>query len=201
MELNKKLQELRKRKDLTQEELAEFLYVSRTAVSKWESGRGYPSMDSMKRLADFFGVTIDELLSDEELPSISEEETISKEKYSRKLLPVLLDLCAVSLLVLPVFRQAIDGTIRSVSLFCLTGVSLWLKTLYVIVIIGMFSSGILLFILRNCSNAFWNRTKNIFSLGLNALGAILLIVSMQPYPAVLLFAILAGKGLFLIQKP
>ena len=47
MEFNEKLQSLRKNKGLTQEELAEALYVSRTAISKWESGRGYPSIDSL----------------------------------------------------------------------------------------------------------------------------------------------------------
>ena len=48
MELNEKLQELRKQKGLTQENLAEVLCVSRTAISKWESGRGYPNIDSLK---------------------------------------------------------------------------------------------------------------------------------------------------------
>ena len=42
VEFNEKLHELRKSRGLTQEELAEALFVSRTAISKWESGRGYP---------------------------------------------------------------------------------------------------------------------------------------------------------------
>ena len=46
MEFHEKLQALRKQRGLTQEELAQLLFVSRTAVSKWESGRGYPSIDS-----------------------------------------------------------------------------------------------------------------------------------------------------------
>ena len=54
MEFNEKLQTLRKQKNLTQEELAEALFVSRTAVSKWESGRGYPGIDSLKAMAKFF---------------------------------------------------------------------------------------------------------------------------------------------------
>lgn len=58
MELGEKLQELRKSKGLTQEALAEALHVSRTAVSKWESGRGLPSIDSLKAIATFFGVTV-----------------------------------------------------------------------------------------------------------------------------------------------
>ena len=45
MDFGEKLQELRKSRGLTQAELAEALYVSSTAVSKWESGRGYPSID------------------------------------------------------------------------------------------------------------------------------------------------------------
>ena len=53
MEFNEKLQELRKNKNLTQEQLAEMLFVSRTAISKWESGSGYPSIDSLKEISNF----------------------------------------------------------------------------------------------------------------------------------------------------
>ena len=47
MEFNEKLVQLRKSRNMTQDELAEALYVSRAAVSKWESGRGLPSIDSL----------------------------------------------------------------------------------------------------------------------------------------------------------
>ena len=74
MEFHEKLQELRKNKGLTQEELSQMLYVSRTAVSKWESGRGYPNIDSLKAIAKFFGITVDQLLSGEEVLTIAEED-------------------------------------------------------------------------------------------------------------------------------
>ena len=54
MEFNEKLQELRKRKSITQEELAEELYISRTAISKWESGRGYPNIDTLRAISKYF---------------------------------------------------------------------------------------------------------------------------------------------------
>ena len=59
MEFNEKLQYLRKQNQWTQEQLAEQLYVSRTAVSKWESGKGYPNIESLKAISKIFGVSID----------------------------------------------------------------------------------------------------------------------------------------------
>ena len=86
MEFNEKLQNLRKQKGLTQEELAEALYVSRTAISKWESGRGYPSIDSLKEIAKYFSVTIDELLSTDEVLTIAEKYNKQKEMHFRSML-------------------------------------------------------------------------------------------------------------------
>ena len=79
MEFNEKLQELRKQKGLTQEELAEVLYVSRTAISKWESGRGYPNIDSLKAISKFFSVSLDDLLSSDAILTIAEDENKQKE--------------------------------------------------------------------------------------------------------------------------
>ena len=80
MEFNEKLQQLRTGKNLTQEQLAEQLYVSRTAISKWESGKGYPNIESLKCISKFFSVTIDELLSGDELITLAETEIRSNLK-------------------------------------------------------------------------------------------------------------------------
>lgn len=59
-----KLQQLRKEKGLSQEALAEKLNVSRQAVSKWETGDGYPEMDKIILISDLFQVSIDYLMRD-----------------------------------------------------------------------------------------------------------------------------------------
>lgn len=56
---------LRKKRGLTQAELAAMLYVSNKTVSKWERGAGYPEMPQLIRLADLFGVTVDSLIRGE----------------------------------------------------------------------------------------------------------------------------------------
>ena len=62
MEFGEKLQLLRKRHGLTQEQLAAKLYVSRTAVSKWESGTAVPRISKCRKLADIFNITLDEMM-------------------------------------------------------------------------------------------------------------------------------------------
>ena len=137
MELHEKLKELRKQKGMTQEELANQLYVSRTAVSKWESGRGYPNTESLKAMARFFSVSLDSLLSADEALNLAAEENKRREARLRSWVFGLLDISLVLLLFLPLFREAVGEEVLSVSLFALAEVQAYLKILYILGIVGI----------------------------------------------------------------
>ena len=200
MEFNEKIQELRKQKGLTQEELAEKLYVSRTAISKWESGRGYPNIESLKAIAKFFSVTVDELLSTDEVLTIAEEDNKRKEKRFRDLIYGLLDLSIAMLLFLPFFAEKTDETIQSVSLITLGCVQPYLKITYHVAVIAMTVMGILTLALQNCQAMAWVKSKTTVSLTLGAILVLLFMISSQPYAAVFAFVLLTIKALMLIKR-
>ena len=200
MEFNEKLQELRKQKGLTQEELAEALYVSRAAISKWESGRGYPNIDSLKAIATFFSVTIDELLSSEEVLTIAENDGKQKEAHLRDLVFGLLDVSVAMAFFVPFFGQKADGYVQAVSLLALTEISAYLKAAYFASIIAMIAFGIITLVLQNYRGAFWIRNKRILSLLIHTAAALLFIISAQPYAAAFVFVFLVIKGTMLIRK-
>lgn len=199
MEFNQKLQELRKQKGLTQEELAAALFVSRTAVSKWESARGLPNIDSLKAIAKFFSVTVDELLSGNEILSIAEEDTKQKTSHFLDLLFGLLDCAAALLLFLPLFGQVSGDTVQSVSLLSLREIAPYLKTVYLAFVAATVVFGLLTLALQTSRRPFWLRYRRKFSLLLNMLGVLLFILSPQPYAAAFLFVFLAIKALTLIK--
>ena len=200
MEFNEKLQELRKQKGLTQEALAEQLFVSRTAISKWESGRGYPNIESLKEIAKFLSVTVDELLSSDEVLTIAEEDNRRKEKHFRDLIYGLLDICVVMLLFLPFFAEKADGIIQSVSLITLNSVQSYLKIVYLGVVISMIIMGILTLALQNCQAIAWQKSKTMISLILGAIAVFVFMISSQPYAAAFAFSMLVIKGIMLIKR-
>ena len=174
MEFSQKLQNLRKQKGLTQEELAEVLYVSRTAISKWESGRGYPSIDSLKEISKYFSVTIDELLSSNEVLSIAEEDSKQKEKHLRSLVFGLLDISVLMFFFLPFFGQKANGIVQEVSLLYLNGIATYLKTAYYAIVISIVIYGILTLAFQNSQKIFWTKNKDKISLILNGLNEYLI---------------------------
>jgi transcriptional regulator with XRE-family HTH domain len=80
MTLGDKIKALRKEHKLTQDELAERLFVTRTAISKWETDKGKPNLESLKQISTIFNIPLDELVSEEKgfdmhTPQEPEKET------------------------------------------------------------------------------------------------------------------------------
>lgn len=67
MEFKERLKQFRLENEMTQEELAKKLFVSRQAVSKYETGRGYPNLEIMQLISKLLNISLEELLSKEEL--------------------------------------------------------------------------------------------------------------------------------------
>lgn len=63
MDLGKKIIEMRKNKNLSQEQLAETLNVSRQTISNWENGRFYPDIDALVKISKYFNIALDDLLA------------------------------------------------------------------------------------------------------------------------------------------
>lgn len=61
-EISNSIKTLRKENNLSQDQLAEKLYVTRQAVSNWENGKNQPDLDTLKRIAEVFGVSVERLL-------------------------------------------------------------------------------------------------------------------------------------------
>ena len=159
-----------------------------------ESGRGYPNIDSLKAMAEFFSVTVDELLSGEEVLSIAEESSREKEVRFRNLVFGTLDCSGLLLLILPLFGMQTGEGIAAVSLLSMAGYTTYLLFLYWGIVVGMAALGIVTFALQK------RRSFRLLSLLLNAVGVLLFIVSLQPYAAVFLFLFLAIKVLLLIKR-
>lgn len=200
MELHEKLQELRKKAGLTQEELAQRLYVSRTAISKWESGRGYPSIDSLKAIAGFYHLTVDALLSGEELLQVAQEDVKQKEKLTRDVVFGLLDCGMALFFFLPLFGQSGTNRVQGVSLLELAEVQPWLKGSYFAAVSGMVLVGLLTLALQNNTSTWWVGRKHGISLACHVLGALLFILSRQPYAAALTFVFLIVKVFLLLKR-
>ena len=200
MEFNQKLQELRKRRGLTQEELAVKLFVSRAAVSKWESGRGYPSIDALKDIATFYGVSIDELLSSDEVLNIAKNENEIKTGRFCDFVYGLLDMGVGVFLFMPFFAQQIGGNIHEVSLLQLTEIQSYMKFLYFALVIALIVFGAVVILLQSYRGRIWNKIKLKISLVLSGLAVGVFAMSLQPYAAIFSFVFLVIKAMLYVKK-
>ena len=90
MTFGDRLYELRNKNNLSQEELAEVLDVSRHSISKWENDKGYPEMTRLLFMSDYFDVSLDYLMrgikkeNNEEKVTADDADKISNDKYKTK---------------------------------------------------------------------------------------------------------------------
>lgn len=115
MQFNERLKKLRKQRGLTQEELAQNLHVSRSAIAKWENGLGIPSDNYIDEIATFFGITRDELLSDRETETIIVEKNTKlsrQKKWLTGLIALVTALIVTTVILLCVFIPRQDEEIN-----------------------------------------------------------------------------------------
>lgn len=117
MEFKDKLQNLRKQMNMTQEQLASLLYISRTAVSKWETGRGYPNLDSLKEISKLFNVTINDLLSTEEIVVAKDLEKKQMNQQYTIYIFIMLNFFSALLAFVPIFSNYVNDVYVFVNLF------------------------------------------------------------------------------------
>lgn len=199
MEFHEKLQELRKNRGLTQEELAEALFVSRTAISKWESGRGYPSIDSLKEISKFFSVTIDDLLSGEKLISIAEKENKSNIQNICDMLFGIVDILSIILVILPLYPNPKDGYIYSVNLFVYTETTTFNLWVYWILYISLIGIGVVKVILNQMKMEKGRKVITETSIGLSIVTVFFLAMMREAYAISVAFILLLIKGMLLFK--
>lgn len=201
MELNEKLQELRKNKGLTQEELAAALYVSRTAVSKWESGRGLPSIDSLKEISAFFDVSIDELLSADKALSLAEQENKASQRSFCDLLLGISDLCAILLILLPLYPRVEGKTVYAVDFLTYARTAAFSGRIFAFLFAGLILTGAVKI------GSVCGKTETAqplltgISLCISIAAVLLLAVTRNAYATSLTFLLLVIKGTLLLKRP
>ncbi|MCP5452412.1 MAG: helix-turn-helix transcriptional regulator [Spirochaetaceae bacterium] len=200
MEFNEKLRSLRARAGLTQERLADELCVSRVTVSKWESGRGYPNIESLRLMARTLSVSIDDLLSGDELLSVAETQA---RESSGGLLAVafgVLDVMMALILVLPLFGDEVGGRVESVALPRVVGMPPDIVAACYVAVVSTAAFGVLQLALQNLASPAWRRLRLPASAGLSALALLFFIMTRQPYVCAFSLCLLLLKGILLARR-
>lgn len=199
MEFHEKLQELRKNNGLTQEELAEALYVSRTAISKWESGRGYPNIDSLKEISRYFSVSIDDLLSSEKLLSIAEKENKTNIQNICHLLFGIVDLFSFMLIFLPLYPNTVNGFIYSVNLLSYTQTTPFNRGIYWTMFVSLILMGVLRIVFMRIKTEKNYKIITDLSIVLHILIILFLSLAREPYAVTVAFLLLIVKVILLLK--
>lgn len=200
MEFKEKLQQLRNMNNMTQQQLADKLYVSRTAISKWESGRGYPSIDSLKAVAKLFDLSVDKLLDSNELVQLAQDNIKERSQNLCNMFMGITDCIVAVLFFLPLLGQYGESKITSVNLINFTSRAKYLAVVYNVFVVATVVLGVVIIALQNVNAPIWHKYKNYISICLSIASTVLFIASRQPYVAVFMFCLLIVKTVIVVKE-
>lgn len=118
MKIGYKLKKARMDKNLTQEEVAEKIFVSRQSISNWENNKTYPDIGNVLALSDLYQISLDELLkgSDNFMEHLEESTNLVK---SNKKLMALIVVALISMIVMAIFTEFLSDKVFLISIFTL----------------------------------------------------------------------------------
>ena len=195
MDFGEKLKALRTERGLTQEQLAARLYVSRTAVSKWETGGGSPNLDSLQAVARLFDVSVDDLLSTDDLIVLARDERRSTARSSGMLSVGLLDVLAVVFAFIPLYGVD-DGSFVRMANLADYGASVDFGASFAVMaaaVVSLMFVGAVEILLAAAGSRRAARIVALVGFAVQALAVVLVASTMQPYATTLMFALLLAK--------
>ena len=201
MDFSEKLQNLRKQKGLTQEELAAKLFVSRTAVSKWDSGRGYPNIDSLKEISKFFSVSVDELLSSDELINAAQDENRKNISDLLDMLAGCTDIMCVLPLLLPLYPEKVSDSFSAVSLFEFAQKSFVPACICFALFVLLMVTGTAKLIMNRRHIEKGRNTLTAVSFVLSIVTVLFLTAARLPYAVTVMFLLFIVKGVLVYMMP
>lgn len=107
MSVGEKIKNKRNEKNYTQEDLANLLHVSRSTISSWEVGRTYPDLDTVVKISDLLGITLDELLKEDKVMTRSISNKIRNNKYYKVTIIVLLVTLVASIIGMYMYNRSL----------------------------------------------------------------------------------------------
>ena len=155
--LSENLKRIRKDNNLSQEQLAEKLGVSRQSVSKWENGEAYPEMDKVLQLCKMFNLNIDELLN-QDIKEVNEskQSKINVDKYVKDFLDYITK--TINLFSSMKFKDIIKCLIEQ----CFIGISILIVTLILGTLLGNLFHGVFFFIPHEYYYSVYNLFSSIY---------------------------------------
>ena len=195
MDFGEKLKALRTERGLTQEQLAARRYGSRTAVSKWETGGGSPNLDSLQAVARLFDVSVDDLLSTDDLIVLARDERRSTARSSGMLSFGLLDVLAVVFAFIPLYGVD-DGSFVRMANLADYGASVDFGASFAVMaaaVVSLMFVGAVEIVLAAAGSRRAARIVALVGFAVQALAVVLFASTMQPYATTLMFVLLLAK--------